>query len=154
MKKLLSLLSVLTISGTAVPTTIAASPYQKEEKLNNDINYSQTNNLENLSRNKRENNNITPDVKVSYEINDYFSDLCNAINFLQNNDNIRLINPETIGTTERYYETYFINSNNNDNKYFVMPINIENDRRISLIFRSSDFYLQGFIVIQHLIIKL
>lgn len=32
MKKLLSLLSVLTISGSAVPTTIAASPYQKEEK--------------------------------------------------------------------------------------------------------------------------
>ncbi|WP_342256269.1 hypothetical protein [Spiroplasma endosymbiont of Poecilobothrus nobilitatus] len=55
MKKLLSLLSVLTISGTAVPTTIAASPYQKlENKLkNNDINYSQTNNLEVLNRNKR-----------------------------------------------------------------------------------------------------
>ncbi len=34
MKKLLSLLSVLTISGTAVPTTIAASPYQKEKQLN------------------------------------------------------------------------------------------------------------------------
>ncbi|WP_338956326.1 hypothetical protein [Spiroplasma endosymbiont of Polydrusus cervinus] len=33
MKKLLSLLSVLTISGTAVPTTIAASPYQKQEKI-------------------------------------------------------------------------------------------------------------------------
>ncbi|WP_338963546.1 MULTISPECIES: hypothetical protein [unclassified Spiroplasma] len=33
MKKLLSLLSVLTISGTAVPTTIAASPYQDQEKL-------------------------------------------------------------------------------------------------------------------------
>ncbi len=46
MKKLLSLLSVLTISGTAVPTTIAASPYQKEETVNN--------NLENLNRNKRE----------------------------------------------------------------------------------------------------
>ncbi|WP_338989066.1 hypothetical protein [Spiroplasma endosymbiont of Seladonia tumulorum] len=46
MKKLLSLLSVLTISGTAIPTTIAASPYQKEE-----------NNLENLIiRNKRQNN--------------------------------------------------------------------------------------------------
>ncbi len=29
MKKLLSLLSVLTISGTAVPTTIAASSYKK-----------------------------------------------------------------------------------------------------------------------------
>jgi hypothetical protein len=34
MKKLLSLLSVLTISGTAVPTTITASPYQKEETFN------------------------------------------------------------------------------------------------------------------------
>jgi len=30
MKKLLSLLSVLTISGTAVPTTIATSPYAKD----------------------------------------------------------------------------------------------------------------------------
>ncbi|MFX4057806.1 MAG: hypothetical protein EHV01_005775 [Spiroplasma sp. hy2] len=55
MKKLLSLLSVLTISGTAVPTTIAASPYQKEETIkNSEINYSQTNNLEKLNRNKRD----------------------------------------------------------------------------------------------------
>ncbi|UZQ29126.1 MAG: hypothetical protein OHM56_07795 [Spiroplasma phoeniceum] len=53
MKKLLSLLSVLTITGTAVPTTIAASSYQKEEALNSEINSSQTNNLENLIRNKR-----------------------------------------------------------------------------------------------------
>ncbi|RUO85935.1 hypothetical protein [Spiroplasma endosymbiont of Megaselia nigra] len=54
MKKLLSLLSVLTISGSAVPTTIAASPYQKEEiKLeNSNINYSEISNL-NLNRNKR-----------------------------------------------------------------------------------------------------
>ncbi|GAA6238864.1 MAG: hypothetical protein SPLM_09810 [Spiroplasma phoeniceum] len=41
MKKLLSLLSVLTISGSAVPTTIAASPYQKEK--NNKINLSHKN---------------------------------------------------------------------------------------------------------------
>ncbi|MFJ1521935.1 hypothetical protein [Spiroplasma sp. ald] len=54
MKKLLSLLSVLTISGTAIPTTIAASPYQKEEKSNSEINYLQTNNLETLNRNKRQ----------------------------------------------------------------------------------------------------
>ncbi|WP_338991051.1 hypothetical protein [Spiroplasma endosymbiont of Seladonia tumulorum] len=56
MKKLLSLLSVLTISGTAVSTTIAASPYQKEEtKLeNNEISYLQTNNLKNLNRVKRQ----------------------------------------------------------------------------------------------------
>ncbi len=31
MKKILSLLSVLTIIVTSAPTTIAASPYQKEE---------------------------------------------------------------------------------------------------------------------------
>ncbi|WP_348735949.1 hypothetical protein [Spiroplasma endosymbiont of Ammophila pubescens] len=47
MKKLLSLLSVLTISGSAIPTTIAASPYQNQE-----------NNLETLNRNKRQNNNF------------------------------------------------------------------------------------------------
>lgn len=46
MKKLLSLLSVLTISGSAIPTTIAANPYQKEK-----------NNLEILNRDKRENYN-------------------------------------------------------------------------------------------------
>ncbi|MFJ1522697.1 hypothetical protein [Spiroplasma sp. ald] len=57
MKKLLSLLSILTISGTAAPTTIAASPYQKSDVIkleNSDINYQQTNNLENLNRNKRQ----------------------------------------------------------------------------------------------------
>ncbi|RUO86173.1 hypothetical protein [Spiroplasma endosymbiont of Megaselia nigra] len=55
MKKLLSLLSILTISGTAVPTTIAASSYQKEEIIKNGyINYQQTNNSENLKRNKRD----------------------------------------------------------------------------------------------------
>ncbi|WP_338954535.1 hypothetical protein [Spiroplasma endosymbiont of Polydrusus cervinus] len=35
MKKLLSLLSVLTITGTAIPNVIAASPYQKIENINN-----------------------------------------------------------------------------------------------------------------------
>ncbi|MFW4371373.1 MAG: hypothetical protein EHV01_005500 [Spiroplasma sp. hy2] len=54
MKKLLSLLSVLTISGTAVPITIAASPYQKEEKINSKFNYLQINNLKTLNRNKRD----------------------------------------------------------------------------------------------------
>ncbi|UZQ30840.1 MAG: hypothetical protein OHM56_04865 [Spiroplasma phoeniceum] len=50
MKKLLNLLSVLTISDTAVPTTIAASHYQKEKNIkNNNINL-QINNLENLNR--------------------------------------------------------------------------------------------------------
>ncbi|UZQ29679.1 MAG: hypothetical protein OHM56_11070 [Spiroplasma phoeniceum] len=51
MKKLLSLLSVLTISGSAIPTTIAASPYQK-------------NNLETLNRKKRENNETLEQQKI------------------------------------------------------------------------------------------
>ncbi|UZQ30888.1 MAG: C39 family peptidase [Spiroplasma phoeniceum] len=69
MKKLLSLLSVLTISGSAIPTTIAASPYQKEENIknndiNNDINYKQINNLEILNRYKRQNNNNSNHLNV------------------------------------------------------------------------------------------
>ncbi|RUO85982.1 hypothetical protein [Spiroplasma endosymbiont of Megaselia nigra] len=47
MKKLFSLLSILTITGTAVPTTIAASPYQN-----------QNNNFEILTRVKRQYDNI------------------------------------------------------------------------------------------------
>ncbi|WP_348734971.1 hypothetical protein [Spiroplasma endosymbiont of Ammophila pubescens] len=56
MKELFSLLSVLTISGSAIPTTIAVSHYQKEEtKLeNNEISYLETNNLKNLNRVKRQ----------------------------------------------------------------------------------------------------
>ncbi len=64
MKKLLSLLSVLTISGTAVPTIIAASPYQKEENIISDISYSQTNsNLKNLNRVKRQTQKTVPSLK-------------------------------------------------------------------------------------------
>jgi len=60
MKKLLSLLSVLTISGTAVSTTIAASPYRKEEHS-----------TENLVRNKRQSTimiNFNP-TQVNFETN-------------------------------------------------------------------------------------
>ncbi len=71
MKKLLSLLSVLTISGTVVPTTIATSPYQKEEnKLeNSNINYYQTNNLEILNRNKRD---FYEKEQIEFFNNDFF----------------------------------------------------------------------------------
>ncbi|WP_425378697.1 hypothetical protein [Spiroplasma endosymbiont of Polydrusus pterygomalis] len=58
MKKLLSLLSVLTISGTAIPTTIAASPYQKgNNKLNiikRGINSQKLNNLIDIKNNLSE----------------------------------------------------------------------------------------------------
>ncbi|WP_338991490.1 hypothetical protein [Spiroplasma endosymbiont of Seladonia tumulorum] len=67
MKKLLSLFSLLTIGGTAVPTTIAASPYQKEEtKLEiSKVNYSQKNNLEKLNRVKRQDNKKNNIVGIS-----------------------------------------------------------------------------------------
>ena len=71
MKKLLSLLSVLTISGTAVPTTIAASPYQKEENIHSDIN-SQTNNFEILKRSKRNINNLSYN-RNSIDVQDNFT---------------------------------------------------------------------------------
>lgn len=62
MKKLLSLLSVLTISSSAIPTTIAASPYQKEKLSIDNINYSQKINLKKIIRNKRENDKKLNDL--------------------------------------------------------------------------------------------
>lgn len=57
MKKLLSLLSILTISGATMPMVVAAAPHQK------------TNNSETLKRNKRqninlENNEKTPNINL------------------------------------------------------------------------------------------
>ncbi|WP_348736463.1 hypothetical protein [Spiroplasma endosymbiont of Ammophila pubescens] len=62
MKKLFSLLSVLTISGSAIPTTIAASTYQKEKLSIDNINYSQKINLKKIIRNKRENDKKLNDL--------------------------------------------------------------------------------------------
>ncbi|RUO86005.1 hypothetical protein [Spiroplasma endosymbiont of Megaselia nigra] len=101
MKKLLSLLSVLTISGIALPTTIAASPYQKQEKLNNEINYQQINNLESLNRKKRENNNqnIFGISEVVIETNgDIFSSgvaLNNKVYFGSDDHNVYEYDPAT-----------------------------------------------------------
>ncbi|TGZ37113.1 hypothetical protein DBV15_05812 [Temnothorax longispinosus] len=61
MKNLLSLLSILTISGTAVSSVIAASPYQKHEQIdleNNKINF--------LERSTKQNNN-KPIIINSYQ---------------------------------------------------------------------------------------
>ncbi len=74
MKKLLSLLSVLTINGTAVPTTIAASPYQKEETIkNNDINYLQINNLDKLNRTKRNNIKFNVNGQITFDIGSIYT---------------------------------------------------------------------------------
>ncbi|RUO85817.1 PQQ-binding-like beta-propeller repeat protein [Spiroplasma endosymbiont of Megaselia nigra] len=118
MKKLFSLLSVLTISGTAIPTTIAASPYQKEETIkNSDINYQQTNNLESLNRNKR---NIDNSKNYNFIFNDVIFPkfrfyiypnfgavvLLNKIYFIANNNYIRIYDIEN----ENYSD--FINFGN------------------------------------------
>ncbi|MBH8623393.1 hypothetical protein, partial [Spiroplasma sp. hyd1] len=75
MKKLLGLLGTIMITGNVIPSVIAVSPYEKQQKLNNKFNYQQTNNLEKLIRNKRQNddefeksiytNNVIGEVKES-----------------------------------------------------------------------------------------
>ncbi len=74
MKKLLSLLSVLTISGTAVPTTAALSSYEKEEIIkNNDINYLQINNLDKLNRTKRNNIKFNVNGQITFDIGSIYT---------------------------------------------------------------------------------
>ncbi|WP_338956472.1 ribosome-inactivating family protein [Spiroplasma endosymbiont of Polydrusus cervinus] len=164
MKKLLSLLSVLTISGNAVPTTIAASPYQKEEKLNNDTNL-QTNNLETLNRYKRqapnkkkqnvcnkniENTLLRWDGRLHINNNDYQnmsyqSGISAIIGFLLQQNIIERVFDNSDGSAE---QPYSINRNleGNNSIYFVIPVNInyDNNQNIDLIFRARDLYLQGF----------
>lgn len=73
MKKILSLLSVLTITGTVVPNVIAVSSYQIEETIkNSSIDYKQINNLEKLIRIKRNFNSQTTATKIM-NINNNFT---------------------------------------------------------------------------------
>ncbi|WP_375315136.1 hypothetical protein [Spiroplasma endosymbiont of Tipula paludosa] len=69
MKKILSLLTLLTISGTTMPMVVAAAPHQ------------QTNNLETLKRNKRQSNNIftTGTLNFDFDVKEYFKNLCKVI---------------------------------------------------------------------------
>ncbi|MFJ1522128.1 ribosome-inactivating family protein [Spiroplasma sp. ald] len=153
MKKLLSLLSVLTISGTAVPTVIAASPYQKEETINSNINYSQTNNnVENLIRNKRQSrNNIFSRWEGTLKINkndkykEYQSNIAEIMTFLLKNNIIETVFENPVEPTSFQYSINRNISNNNYN-YFIIPVNVNEGQSYSLelIFRSRDFYLQGF----------
>ncbi len=110
MKKLLSLLSVLTISGTAIPTTIAASPYKKEEnKLeDNKVNYSHNNNLEKLNRSKRQNRGIL-DINENLIINDdekenYKSRMERIISSLINNNIFQSIFESSENENRAIYE--------------------------------------------------
>ncbi|RUO85911.1 ribosome-inactivating family protein [Spiroplasma endosymbiont of Megaselia nigra] len=155
MKKLLSLLSVLTISGTAVPTTIAASPYQKEETIkNSDTNYQQTNNLEKIIRIKRakdkkcniKDNTLskgitTPKLIISSENNNnYNQNMTDIINFLVQNNILTTF----FESSSNDFRTHAVNPASEYN-YFVIPVNIENIGELALVFRTQDLYLQGFI---------
>ncbi|MBH8623361.1 hypothetical protein TS70_05830 [Spiroplasma sp. hyd1] len=133
MKKLLSLLSVLTISGTAVPTTIAASPYEKQEE-----NKTQTSTEYSIFKNDA--SFKTPRLYVNWNANDYFDKLKKQI-LKSLLDNGIILNLNNSGGT-----SYFAINNTQFNS-FVIPFSVERDNQsinIDLVFRSSDFYLQGF----------
>ncbi len=135
MKKLLSLLSVLTISGTAVPTTIAAIPYQKQETIKNiDVNYQQKNNLENLKRVKRQN----------YK---------NAINWTINNGIIKSI---IVGNNNKFIENnvivlkdifYIFVQSNNDNKNRIYKYNIKTGKEDEIIVQDLGAVISSVVIL-------
>lgn len=74
MKKILNLLTVLVISGTAVTTSVAVSPYQKEETIKNtNINEQQTDNMKELNKNEKEENNINMFGFFEKHVKSYFN---------------------------------------------------------------------------------
>ncbi|WP_342263353.1 ribosome-inactivating family protein [Spiroplasma endosymbiont of Clivina fossor] len=78
MKKLLELLGTILITGNALSTVIAVAPNGKQRTktklLSSELNYSQTNNLENLQRSKRQNNeDISTTPKIQDEQQSQFS---------------------------------------------------------------------------------
>ncbi|RUO85924.1 ETX/MTX2 family pore-forming toxin [Spiroplasma endosymbiont of Megaselia nigra] len=150
MKKLLSLLSVLTISGTAVPTTIAASPYQKQKNLNNNFTKS---NLETLNRNKRENNNkIKGILKSVINSEDGFSlgiSLNNKVYFVSDKkvyqydpktgqQNIVITTNSSIYSLGFAYDKIYFSSYENDRKGRVYEYNPITDNK-KVVITSNDY---------------
>ncbi|WP_342278110.1 ribosome-inactivating family protein [Spiroplasma endosymbiont of Nephrotoma flavescens] len=140
MKKLISLLSFLTISGATMPMVVAAAPYQ------------QTNNLEVLSRVKITNNNIREIPTSSSELNineefsqvDFYNTITEIRNWLRNQNILLLTSTNSDGSTTTPYAINTDLQNNNNN--FIIPVSFQN-RRINLVFRSRDLYLQGYTMI-------
>lgn len=157
MKKLLSLLSVLTISSSAIPTTIAASLYHNEEEPNAIVKNEENNNQQiNELQTKIESQTLveysnfkndeifkTPRLYINWNANDYFNKLKNQI-LKSLLDNGIILNLNNVGGA-RYFA---INDNCPQfNNRFIIPISVERDNQsinIDLVFRISDFYLQGF----------
>ncbi len=128
MKKLLSLLSVLIISGTAVPTTIAASAYQKEEKLNrNKIeNNKQNNNLKNFNTKTRTKRAVHKCNKIEISENKDFIKQNNNIINESTNSNLNWtgeiwlnFNHKDMEFTSQYY------FDKDGSCYYMIDINVE-----------------------------
>ncbi|UZQ30232.1 MAG: hypothetical protein OHM56_01780 [Spiroplasma phoeniceum] len=160
MKKLLSLLSVLTISGSTVPTTIAASRYEKENIKNIDINYRQTNNLEKLNRVKRQQNQRTSKnililtEKLIIDSNNSIEYINSSRRVVQNLETQRILIP-VINVGEENQDSIIYTLNNENYGYLRIPVEIrgideENQqsyqRNLELVLRTDNLYLQGFIV--------
>jgi hypothetical protein len=95
MKKLLSLLSFLTISGSAMPMVIAAAPHQKTNNLENNEktpNINLENNKQDLKNLNIKNNNeifTTPRLHINGNANEYFNNLKEILKSLLDNELIQ-----------------------------------------------------------------
>ncbi|UZQ29589.1 MAG: ribosome-inactivating family protein [Spiroplasma phoeniceum] len=154
MKKLLSLLSALTISGTAAPTTVAASPYAKQEKLSTNINL-QTNNLKRKKRQQRSREIFQLTEKLIIDRNnprEYRNSFQSILESLSNNNILRIVYDDS--DRRQWGENSRIFTLNSENYgYFKVPVSIrwtENnqsiERNLELFFRTDNLYFQGFIV--------
>ncbi|KAI92298.1 hypothetical protein [Spiroplasma melliferum] len=111
MKKILNLLTVLVISGTAVTTSVAVSPYQKEETIKNtNINEQQTDNMKELNKNEKEENNINMFGFFEKHVKSYFN------NFVElSKKNIKsLINNFLNFAVEKIFNLEYLSSDKND----------------------------------------
>ncbi|UZQ30768.1 MAG: hypothetical protein OHM56_04435 [Spiroplasma phoeniceum] len=138
MKKLLSLLSVLTISGSAVPTTIAASPYKKQEQIQKDnLKISKCNNsyIEKFTNIESDIRNIAVDSKK----NIYFSmSETNDVNYYV----YTLKQGETIANKVLGIQNTYVNSivvDNNDNIYIATGLTYNFNGSLYLLKQGENF---------------
>ncbi|WP_342224453.1 ribosome-inactivating family protein [Spiroplasma endosymbiont of Asaphidion curtum] len=142
MKKLLSLLSLLTISSATMPMVVATAPYQKQETklINNEINSLETNNLGILKRNKRNNGpyKIREKLILNWDKNNYKNSFNKIINEL---------------IKQNILNSIFETNSNNDNSIFeinhnapnfIISVFIDDETTINLLFSADNLYLQGF----------
>ncbi|WP_338968587.1 ribosome-inactivating family protein [Spiroplasma endosymbiont of Lonchoptera lutea] len=119
-----------------MPIVIAAAPHQ------------QSDNLETLKRNKRQNNNIfkTKTLNFDFDVKEYFKNLFEVIKDLLEKGIILNISDSLSGNENVCNLNYFSINSNSNYSYFIIPILLEG-RDIQLVFRSSDFYLEGVSVV-------